>query len=1156
MASNKELEEREKKIASREKLNKRFGPTSWSVDNRTTIYILTILACLFGISTYNGLQKEKFPDIVIPTIMVSTVYPGTSPTDMENLVTRPIEKQVKAISGVKKVTSTSMQNFSIISVEFNAGIDVETAKQRVKDKVDKARTDLPTDLPQAPDAQEINFSDMPIMYVNLSGDFDNDKLKKYAEDLQDKIEGFKEITRVDIVGALNREVQIDVDMYKMQAAKLTLRDISTAIGYENLTISGGDVSVGDFKRSLRLIGQYKSVEAMKDLVINNPMGAPIYLRDIATVQDGFEERASYARLNGKPVVTLNVVKRSGENLISASDQVREAVTKMQQTSFPKGLDVKITGDQSNSTRTTLNDLINTIIIGFILVTFILMFFMGTTNAIFVGLSVPISMFLAFLILPGIGFTLNMIVLFSFLLALGIVVDDAIVVIENTHRIFHQHRELSIVQSAKAAAGEVFIPVLAGTLTTLAPFFPLSFWPGIIGKFMYFLPITLIITLLASLLVAFIINPVFAVSFMKKDYYDSPEEENKAKRKGNKRFWIIIGILGVVALFAHLGGNRGFGNLMIFFMLFAILDKYVFIYGIRGFQNKVLPAFMNGYYRLVSKVLRKNNAYFTILIAIVLLIFSFVLTAVRSPKVVFFPSGDPNQVFVYIQMPVGTDLPVTDSITKEVEARVKKVLNAKFQGKDNPDIESVISNVAVGAGDPQDPVSQQGALNRGKVSVSFVEFGDRIGQHTAEYTNQLRDAVSGIPSATITVETESNGPPTGKPIAIEISGEDLDQLVSLSKKFENHLDKINIPGVEDLKSDLDDQKPEVVIDIDRERANRMGISTGQIASEIRAGIFGIDRPSKFKVDEDEFPIQVRYSKFYRKNIDRVMDMKITYRDMSMGGAVRQIPMSAVATMKYQNTFGGIKRKNLKRVITVSSNVLQGFNEAEVVEQVKAVIADYPTPPENEIKLGGSQEDQAETSSFLGLAGSLGLALIIVILVTQFNSISKPIIILSEVIFSIAGVLLGFSIFKMDISIIMTGVGIIALAGIVVKNGILLVEFADELRSRGLKTREAIAMAGRTRLNPVILTATACILGLIPLALGMNINFFTLFSEGKADFYLGGESVTFWGPLAWTIIFGLSFATFLTLLVVPAMYLLNHKLRVWLIRKGVMSRNHKL
>ncbi len=1118
---------------------KNFKPTSWSIDNRTSIYILTIIITLAGIVTYNKLQKEKFPDIVIPTIYVGTIYPGTSPADMENLVTRPIEKQIKAISGVRKVTSNSVQDYSQITVEFNTNVAVADAKQKVKDAVDKAQTDLPTDLPTQPNVQEVNFSDIPVMFVNISGDIEMSKMKKYAEDLQDKIEGYKEVTRVDIVGALDKEIQVDVDMYKMQVAKITFSDIERAIQSENMTISAGTIKIGDMRRAIRISGQYTDPTLIGEIVLKSAVGGNIYLKDIATVREGFKERESYARLDHKPVITLNIIKRSGENLIETSDKVQQACDELKKTKFPKDLKITITGDQSSQTRNTLNDLINTIIIGFILVTVILMFFMGTTNAFFVALSVPLSAFLAFVAMPllggvmGFSYTLNMIVLFSFLLALGIVVDDAIVVIENTHRIYHRTKK-SIVESAKYAAAEVFIPVLAGTLTTLAPFFPLLFWPGIIGKFMYYLPLTLIVVLIASLVVAYIMNPVFAVSFM----------GDVDEKKGKKNFKIALIAVGVLALIFYISGARWLGNLAIFIDLFLVLNKFVFNKWIHSFQNKILPAVMRGYSNVLRKILKGNMPYYTLIAIFLLLVFSVVLVGIRAPKVVFFPSGDPNFVYTYIEMPIGTDISITDSVTRLVEKRIYKVI-----GDSNPDVESVISNVAVGANDPSNP-DRSTAPNKGKVAVAFKEFADRKNPHTIVYLDKIRAAVKGLPGVKITVDKEANGPPVGKPVNIEISGDDYTQLVKLSKEVKSFIEKQNIGGIEDLRSDLQDQNPEIRIDIDRVRANREGISTGQVGSELRTAIFGFEA-SKFKRGEDEYPIQVRYSEDTRKNIDALADIKITYRDMN-SGLVRQIPLSSVARVNYDNTLGSVKRLNQKRLVTLSSNVLSSFNANEVVANITASLVDFKAPDGYEIKMTGEQQDQKETGAFLLTAAALAFGLIFLILVLQFNSFSKPMIIISEIFFSIIGVLLGFAIFKMNISIVMTGLGIVALCGIVVKNGILLVEFSDELRNRGSYTVHAIVEAGRTRLTPVILTATAAILGLMPLALGMNINFYTLLDHGDAQFYVGGESVVFWGPLAWTIIFGLAFATFLTLLVVPAMYLISYRIKFGLWRKGILKR----
>ncbi|MBU3661665.1 MAG: efflux RND transporter permease subunit [Bacteroidetes bacterium] len=1108
---------------------KEFKPSSWAINNKTSVYIMTIIITLAGLMTYNSLPKEQFPEVVFPQILVNTIYAGTSPGDMENLVTKHIEKQVKSINGVKKVTSSSIQDFSMINIEFNTDVEVPIAKQRVKDAVDKAKKDLPNDLTREPEVIDIDVSQMPIMNVHLSGNYQLDKLKEYAEQVKDRVEGLKEITRCDIVGALEREIQIDVDMYKMQAADITMMDITNAVKYENMTISGGQIKMDGVKRNINVVGQYTDARKIGDLILRSSSGATIYLKDIANITDGFKEKESYARLDHDNVITLNVIKKSGQNLIDASDKIKDIIKEMEENQLPKGLKVTITGDQSNTTRVTLADLINTIIIGFILVTLILMFFMGTTNAIFVAMSVPLSMFVAFLIMPSIGFTLNMIVLFSFLLALGIVVDDAIVVIENTHRIY-DNGKVPIVKAAKMAAGEVFLPVLSGTLTTLAPFIPLAFWKGVIGKFMFFLPITLIVTLLASLLVAYIINPVFAVDFMKPH-----EEEDKHKSKVTKGFKITTVVFGVVALLSFIVGNIGLGSLTLTLYALYCLNQFVLHGVILKFQEKTWPNIQEKYSRVIGWTLTGSRPIWILVSTIGLFIFSIVLTGIRQPKVEFFPKGDPNFIFTYLALPIGTDQVYTDSITRLVEDRIYKVV-----GDSNPIVESVIANVAVGASNPQS-FDFSTAPHLGKVTVAFVPFGERDGQSTVDYLDKIRDAVKGIPGAEITVEQEQGGPPTGKPINIEITGDNFAELTATSKDIKRYLDSLGIPGIEELKSDLQSNKPEIVVEIDRERANREGISTAIIGKELRDAIFGAE-VSKFKDAKDDYPIQLRYAFDQRNNINALMNLKITFRDMNMGGMVRQVPLSSVATIKYGNTFGGIKRKNQRRMITISSNVLSGYNANEIVGKITKAIGRYQLPSGVIATMTGEQEEQAETGAFLGNAMLISFGLIFLILVTQFNSVSKPLIIFVEIFFSIIGVLLGLSIFNMTISVVMTGVGVIALAGIVVRNGILLVEFTDLLLEQGMEQRAAIIEAGKTRMTPVILTASATILGLIPLAVGFNIDFVSLFSHFEPHIHFGGDNVAFWGPLSWTMIFGLSFATFLTLILVPVMLFLSNNLKL--------------
>jgi multidrug efflux pump len=1112
---------------------KEFGPTSWAIDNKVSIYVATVIICIAGIMTYISLPKENFPEVVFPQIFVATIYPGASPSDIESLITKEIEKEVKSIAGVKKVRSSSVQSFSNVIVEFETDIDVDKAKQDVKDAVDRAKPNLPSDLPEDPNVIEIDISELPIMNVNLSGDYDLQTLKKYAEQMQDAIENVREIRRVDIIGALTREIQINVDLYKVANAGVSLDDVAQAIGGENVIIPGGQLSVDGMKRSLTVNGEFKSAEQIGNTIIGSTTGGKIYLKDIAQVVDGHKEQESFARLDNKNVITLNVIKRSGENLINAADQINLIVEDYKSNILPKGVEVTITADQSDVTRVTLHDLINTIIIGFILVTVILMFFMGATNAIFVGLSVPLSSFIAFLVFPSIGFTLNLMTLFSFLLALGIVVDDAIVVVENTHRVF-DNGKVPIRKAAKIAAGEVFMPVLSGTLVVLAPFVPLAFWPGVIGKFMFFLPITLIVALLASLIVAYIMNPVFAADFMK------PHNHDHSESKFTKGFKVTAVVFASLALMAYVTGIFGLGNFAIFLFGIYALHHFYLSRVISDFQTIGWPKVQNGYKKMVAWCLEGWHSAGVIVGVVALFVFSIWFTSVRQPPVVFFPSGDPNFIFAYVRMPIGTDQMVTDSITRIVEDRVVKVV-----GKDNKIVKSIISNVAVGAAEDQF-AGNNAQPHLGKVSVAFVTFAERDGQSTSDYLDKIREAVKGVKGAEISVNQEANGPPTGKPINIEIAAENFDLLVSTANNIKRYLDSLSVPGVEELKSDFQSDKPEIIVSIDREKANREGISTLQIGSALNAAINGREI-SKFRDNNDDYDITLRLNDAVRNDINTLMNLPLTYRDMASGGMVRQVPLSAIAKIEYANSYAGINRIDQKRVVTLSSNVLGDYNANEVVADIESKLSSFNTPDGVTVLMTGEQEDQAETSAFLGVAFLLAFGLIFMILVTQFNSTSKPLIILSEILFSVIGVLIGFSLFKMEISIVMSGVGIMALAGIVVRNGILLVEFTDLLISQGVELKEAIIEAAKTRMTPVLLTAMAATLGLIPLAVGFNIDFITLFTEFNPHIFFGGDNVAFWGPLSWTMIFGLIFGTFLTLFLVPVMYLMTARLKARIFKK---------
>lgn len=1106
---------------------KEFKISSLSINNRTSVYLVTVLLTIIGVFSYLTLPKESFPEVEIPIFNIVTIQAGSSPQDIENLITRPIEQELKSIDGIKEISSVSKQATSIIIVEFETEKDKLIAQQEVNDAVDKSRSELPTTLTQEPQVTDFNIADRPILNLNLSGNYDMAELKKFADEIQEEVEALSMINEVEIVGALEREIQINVDLHKMQATGVNFNSIQSAVATKNITVSAGELDMGELERSVRVVGEIKSADELENVIVINNQGREVYLKDIAEIRDGFADRESYARLNGEPVITLNVKKQSGGNLIEASEQTLAIVEELQATSFPEDLKITITGDQSEDTKDSVSNLFNTVILGFFFVVIVLMFIMGVQNAIFVGLAIPLSSLIAFAVMPTIDFSINIVVLFALILGLGIVVDNAIVIVENIYR-YVSSGKYSKIEAAKRAAGEIAVPVIAGTLTTIAPFFPLLFWTGIIGKFMFYLPVTLILTLVASLLVALVMNPVFAVSFMKEDE-DLASQSHSHKDVNNRSLWIAAGVIGVIAVLFYLIGITFIANLLLFIFLMYLTERFILKPLIIKFNRSVLPKLQKAYHDSIQWLLIGKRPWLTLGATILFLIFSIMLLGVVSPKVVFFPESDPNFVYVYNTMPAGTNLEQTNKVTMEIEDRVNKVL-----GEDNPIVKSVISNVALGANSSSDSDPTPTA-NKSKVSVAFVDYQDRNGISTQDILNEVREAVKGIPGTEITVEKEQSGPPTGKPINIEISGDEFDQLVDITNRFQKFIADKEIEGIEELKSDLQVNKPEILIDVDEVKANSYGISNSMIGGTIRTAMLG-SPISTFREGEDEYDIRLRLQEDDRTNITDLMNMTIpTSRGM--------IPISAVSEPKFSSSYGAINRLDLERVVTVSSNVLEGYNANEINQQIRQILPEFEIPEGYEISLTGEQEEQAETANFLGIALFAAVGLIFLILVTQFNSIGKPFIIMSQVIFSLIGVFIGFATFQMDISVVLTGMGIIAVAGIVVKNGIILIDYTDLLRSEGKDLKEAVVEGGATRLNPVLLTAASTILGLIPLAIGLNIDFYGLFESLSPNIYFGGDNADFWGPLAWTIIFGLGFATFLTLFLVPSMYYIGVQTKNW-------------
>ncbi len=1104
-------------------ITKGINPARWPINHSTVIYLFAILLLLLGYIQYQSIPKENFPEIKFPQMIVQTVYPGTSPENMENLVTNPIEKEIKNLTGLKEVTSNSFQDFSVIIAEFTTDTDVDQAMIDVKDAVDKAKQDLPTDLPADPTVKDIDVSEIPILYVNIYGNYDYGKLNDFAEAIQDSIESLTEIKNVDIVGAPEKEMLISVDLYKMQSASISFTDIENAIKGENLSATAGTVEMDNEERQISIKKEFRTPEEIADIYINNMKGGAVRLGDIADIGFGYEEQESFARLYDKNVLTLNVIKASGENLIAASDKIFEMLDRIEAKDLPKDIKIEVTGDQSEKTRSSLHELINTIIIGFLLVTLILMFFMGSQNAAFVALSVPLSCAIAFVVFPVIGFTLNMIVLFAFLLALGIVVDDAIVVIENTHRIF-QNGKIPIKKAALIATQEVFMPVVAGTITTLLPFVPLAFWPGTIGKFMFYLPITLIITLVASLLVAYIINPVFAVSFMKPH----TEEDNARSRKWSRNMTILTVIFIALFIILHIAKQPVAANLSIVVLLFIFLQKFWLNKVVYNFQSRYWPYVVRKYSQFLGFSL--NHSTLVIIGTFLLLILSGIALYIRSPKVEFFPGSDPNQAYVYLNLPVGVDASYTNEVLKRLEDSVNVALDINpKEGKYNPLVTSIISNVTIGATNPQG--TEIGDFpNKGKITVSFEKFSERHGRSTAKALKSMQEHMPVIPGADISVEQDQGGPPTGLPVVVELTGDNLEDLSMASDMVLNEIQDRGIKGLSGLNSDFQKGKPEIVFDINRNRLNAEGITTGQLAYTLRTAVFGKE-VSRFREDKDDYPINVKLKEEQNANVDILRNLDITYRDMAMGGQVRQVPINSFVDIEYGTTYGSIKRKDLSRIITVSSDVLPDYNANEIVKEIEGFLPELPLPESVSARIAGEQEEQQETMSFLFGAMGTAVALMFLIIMMQFNSYRRTLIILSEIVLALIGVFFGIAIFNIPVSIVMVGVGVVALGGIVVRNGILLIEFADQKLREGYEPKKALLLAGEARMTPVLLTATATILGLIPLAIGLNIDFESLLAHGDPKIFFGGDNVAFWGPLSWTMIFGLVFGTVLTLIVVP-------------------------
>ncbi|MDL1876187.1 efflux RND transporter permease subunit [Cytophagia bacterium CHB2] len=1043
-----------------------------AVKNRVAVYVLMAIIILLGWNSYTSLPREAAPDITIPLVIVSVPYIGVSPTDVEGLVTQPLERNLKSLKDVKEITSASKEGLSTIRVEFNTGIDIDDALRRVRDEVNSTRPELPDDILD-PIVSEINISEFPIMYVNVGGGLGLVRLKKIAEDLQDKIEAIPGVLRADINGGLEPEVQVNCDIYRLAAYEISFDDVANAVRAENISLPGGSIDTKEKNFTVRVPGEFKDVRPLEDIVVKVRQGKAIYLRDVATVDYSFEDRLTYSRLNGTEVVTLGVRKRAGENLIRIADQVKDILA-AEQAHLPAGVKLEVSNDQSRNIRTLVRELENSIFTGMFLVVITLFMFFGFKNSLLISTAIPFSMLIGFTVLAAFNITLNFVVLFTLVLVLGILVDDAIVVIENIYR-HQQEYHQSPVEAAQAATSEVALPVITSTVTTVSGFIPLLFWPGVVGDFMWYLPITLIVTLGASLLVAFIISPVQGAQWI-----DYKKEIRKARENLEHPHW------------------------------YKKYNPFTILY--HKVDEKFFPYMQQQYVKALHWTLRRKGL--TIGASVVFLILVFLLFGVFNTGVEFFPNVEPSLVRVVVESPSGTSLDVTNGIAESLEERLAQIHGRK-------DIEFVVAS----AGTSEDPFDfgGQGTPNKAQIAINFYEKLQRR-QSSFLTLEEIRRGTTGLAGAEVRVNRQEMGPPVGAPVSVEISGEDYAQLAELSSRIKEKIK--SVPNLVDLKDDYDIGKPEVVVIVDREKAGRLWSSTRQVAATVRAAVNGIEA-SKYRVGEDEYKIRVRALESQRRNVEDLENVHITF--MNMEGRRYSFPLTSVAEIRRTSSITDIRRKDMKRVITISGEV-EGRLASEVLNDVKARLANFELPAGYDLKFTGKDEEQKKAEAFLKDAFVITLLLVFLILVSEFNSIRVPFVIMLSVLLSLIGVMIGLMVTRLPFSVIMTGVGVIALAGIVVRNGIVLLDFAKQKLQQGMPLEEALVEAGRVRLRPVLLTAAATVLGVLPLATGFDFNWREL------HFVIGAESADFWGPLGVAIIFGLTIATFLTLVIVPTFYAL--------------------
>ncbi len=1025
--------------------------TNLAIRNRTTVAVLGFIIILMGGYSYLSLPREAFPDIPIPHILVSTAYEGVSPEDIETSVTMKIEKELNGIRGIKEIRSSSAEGLSMIDVEFTPDVPSDVALQRVRDRVDLAKGELPMDA-EEPVIKEINFAEFPIMLISISGDVSPVQFKEIADALQDTIEAVPGVLKVNVLGALEPEIRLEFNPDRLASYNLMISEILALIPSENVNISAGGLQTQGTKFNVRIPAELVTAEEVDHLLLTVRDGRPIYLSDVANVQAAFKDRTSYSRLNGSQNITLSIQKRIGANVIHISDYIKAIVTGAQQ-QIPGAVKFDITFDMSRFIRNMVADLENNILTALILVSGVLLLFLGWRPSTIVAMIIPLSMLITFFLIQILGYTLNMVVLFSLMLVLGMLVDNAIVIVENIYR--HIQLGYSRLEAAMLGAREVAWPVTTSTFTTVCAFLPLMFWPGIMGDFMKYLPITLSLGLLASLFVALVFSPTICSVWA-----------GRSSKPRQTDHWFIRG------------------------------------------------------YRRIQRVGLENPAM-TLFLAVCLLFSLVTLYAKIGKGTEFFPQGDPERAVIDVRTPQGTNIRETDRIVRLIENRI---------GPYEPWIKNIVTNVG-SSGGGMDIMASAGGPHLANITLVFYDFAVRE-RPSMEIIAGIRQAIADIPGAEIKIEGEKGGPPTGAPVAVRLIGEDFKVLERLSNQAYRTI--AYVPNIVNLRSDLEATRPELAFIVNRRKAMLLGVNTAIVGNFLKMAIFGT-KVGTYRQFNDEYDITVRLPLARRINIDDLYSLQIP----NLSG--NAVPLSSLGRFDYRGGFGTINRANQKRVVTLTADT-EGRLSSEVLRDVQARLAKLELPSGYEIRYAGEKETEDESRAFLSKAFAIAILLVTLVLVIQFNSLMVPLIIMTTVVLSLIGALIGLLACDLPFGIIMTGIGVISLAGVVVNNAIVLLAYTRQLQQRGMDFVSAAAEAGVTRLRPVLLTATTTIIGLIPMAIGISYDFHTFTWATKS------ESSQMWRNMAVVVIFGLGFATILTLVVVPSLYVMFSRLSLRLGFKG--------